>query len=93
MKRFTEFGETEDSDGEEDDSKNDEPEYAEDFDTEQLTRITKLSGLSTNMQIYPKSENPLLFRCPIGTLGKISIYLKSKNLQEVESRAIESEDE
>jgi hypothetical protein len=93
MKRFTEFGETEDSDGEEDDSKNDEPEYAEDFDTEQLTRITKLSGLSTNMQIYPKSDNPLLFRCPIGTLGKISIYLKSKNLQEVESRAIESEDE
>ena len=93
MKRFTEFGETEDSDGEEDDSKNDDPEYAEDFDTEQLTRITKLSGLSTNMQIYPKSDNPLLFRCPIGTLGKISIYLKSKNLQEVESRAIESEDE
>lgn len=93
MKRFTEFGETEDSDGEEDDSKNDDPEYAEDFDTEQLTRITKLSGLSTNMQIYPKSDNPLLFRCPIGTLGKISIYLKSKNLQEVESRAVESEDE
>lgn len=93
MKRFTEFGETEDSDGEEDDSKNEEPEYAEDFDTEQLTRITKLSGLSTNMQIYPKSENPLLFRCPIGTLGKISIYLKSKNLQEVESRAIETDDE
>jgi hypothetical protein len=93
MKRFTEFGETEDSDGEEDDSKNEEPEYAEDFDTEQLTRITKLSGLSTNMQIYPKSDNPLLFRCPIGTLGKISIYLKSKNLQEVESRAIETDDE
>ena len=93
MKRFTEFGETEDSDNEDDDSKNEEPEYAEDFETEQLTRITKLSGLSTNMQIYPKSENPLLFRCPIGSLGKISIYLKSKNLQEIESRAIETDDD
>jgi proliferating cell nuclear antigen PCNA len=93
MKRFTEFGETEDSDNEQEDINEDEPEYTEDFDTEQLTRITKLAGLSTNMQIYPKSDNPLLFRSPIGSLGKISIYLKSKSLMEVESHAIESEDE
>ena len=91
MKRFTEFGETEDSDNE-DDSKDDSPEYSEDFDTEQLTRITKLAGLSTNIQIYPKMENPLLIRSLIGNLGKISIYLKSKNLQEVEYHSIESED-
>ena len=93
MKRFTEFGETEDSDNDEDKVAED-PDYAEDFDTEQLTRITKLAGLSTNIQIYPKKENPLLFRSPIGSLGKINIYLKSKNLVEVESHAVEeSEDE
>ena len=81
MKRSTDFGENEDSDDEkENDSENGESEYSEDFDTEQLTRITKLSGFSANMQIYTKSENPLLFRCAIGSLGKISIYLKSKNL-------------
>lgn len=93
MKRYTEFGETEDSDSDTEDETNDEPEYSEEFDTEQLTRITKLAGLSSTMQIYPKSENPLLFRCPIGSLGKISIYLKSKNLQEIESRTVEPEEE
>lgn len=91
MKRSTEFGETEDSesDDENTEEKNDN-EYAEDFDTEQLTRITKLAGLSSTMQIYTKKDNPLLFRTTVGSLGKISIYLKSKNLQEIESRAIES---
>lgn len=94
MKRCTDFGENEDSDDEkENDSENGESEYSEDFDTEQLTRITKLSGFSANMQIYTKSENPLLFRCAIGSLGKISIYLKSKNLQEVESHIVENDNE
>lgn len=93
MKRSTEFGETEDSDNDEDEKDDDEPEYSESFDTEQLTRITKLAGLSSTIQIYPKSENPLLFRSTVGSLGKISIYLKSKSLQEIESRAIESNDE
>lgn len=93
MKRSTEFGETEDSDNEEEKEETDDLEYSEDFDTEQLTRIAKLAGLSTTMQIYPKNDNPLLFRSTIGSIGKISIYLKSKSLQEVESRAVESGEE
>lgn len=92
MKRFTEFGETEDSDSEIEDKKDDAPEYAEYFDTEQLTKITKLAGLSPTMQIYPKNDNPLLFKSLVGNLGKISIYLKSKNLQEIDSRAVEEEE-
>ncbi len=87
MKRFTEFGETEDSDDE--DRKDTTPEYTELFDTEQLVRVIKLSGLSSNIQIYPKNENPLLFRSTVGSLGKISIYIKSKSMQEVESHAVE----
>jgi len=93
MKRSTEFGETEDSDDDDEEEKDDdEPEYSEDFDTEQLTRITKLAGLSSTMQIYPKSENPLLFRSTVGSLGKISIYLKSKSIQEAESRSVETDE-
>ena len=93
MKRFTEFGETEDSDSDSEDKDAETPDYEEDFDTEQLTRITKLAGMGGTIQIYPKNDNPLLFRSTIGNLGKISIYLKSKNIQEVESKAVESEDE
>jgi len=92
MQRSTEFGENEDSD-QEDNKEEKEPDYSEEFDTEQLTRITKIAGLSTTMQIYPKKELPLLFRATIGSLGKISIYLKSKNHQEVESHIQESVEE
>lgn len=92
MKRSTEFGECEDSDSDVEDSKDEEDEYSEYFDTEQLTKITKLAGLSHTMQIYPCSENPLLFRSSIGSLGRISVYLKSKNLREAEARE-DSDDE
>jgi proliferating cell nuclear antigen len=91
MKRFTEFGETDDYDDEKHSNEND-VEYSDDFDTEQLVRIAKLSGLSNTMKIYSKNDNPLLFTSAVGTLGKISIYLKSKAMREVESRAIESEE-
>jgi hypothetical protein len=89
MKRSTEFGETEDSENETDEQKYDIPEYEDDFDTEQFTKITKLSGLSSTLQIYPKTDNPLLLRTAVSSLGKISIYLKSKGMQEVESKTIE----
>jgi proliferating cell nuclear antigen PCNA len=90
MKRSTEFGEYDEHD---DEKKEMKVEYEEDFETEQLTRITKLSGLSQNMQIYPKTDKPLLFRSQVGSLGKISIYIKSKTLQKQESEAVESDGE
>lgn len=71
------FGEIQDEDDEE--GNKDEYEYIEEFDTEKLTRITKISGLSDTMQIYPKQGLPLLFRSNVGSLGKISIYIKSKS--------------
>lgn len=92
MKRSTEFGESEDSEQEEDELKEEKADYSEDFETEQLTRITKLAGLGVNMQIYPKRNKPLLFKMPIGSLGKISIYLKSKSLQQQEIETIEHDD-
>ena len=92
MKRHVEFGETGDSD-DEDNDENKFPEYNQDFDTEQLSRITKIAGLSTNMQIYTKNGSPLLFKSAIGSLGKIAIYIKSKDLIENENNSYESEDD
>ena len=92
MKRNVEFGETGDSD-DENDSSNRSPEYNQDFETEQLSRITKMAGLSTNMQIYTKNGSPLLFKSDIGNIGKIAIYIKSKDLIEKENNTHESEEE
>ena len=76
LKRMVEFGEVEedDSDSDEDDNK---VRYDEEFSTEQLIRITKIAGLGTTMQIFPAPGLPLLFRSCVGSLGKISIYIKS----------------
>lgn len=91
MKRHVEFGEMGDSDDEEEDKNF--IEYNQDFDTEQLSRITKMAGLSTNIQIYHKKGKPLLFKSSIGSLGKISIYIKSKDLIEKENSVLESDDD
>ena len=54
----------------------------QEFETEQLSRVTKVAGLSTQIQIYQNSELPILFKSNIGSLGKICVYVKDKTLQE-----------
>lgn len=93
MKRNVEFGEMGDSDDEDDSNSKDNIEYNQDFDTEQLSRITKMAGLSTNIQIFPKEGLPLLFKSSVGSLGKISIYIKSKDLMENEKQVVDSDEE
>jgi proliferating cell nuclear antigen PCNA len=68
-------------DQDEDDEHSDRKTQQE-FETEQLLRISKVSGLSTQIQIFQCGELPILFRSNIGNLGKISVYLKDKTLQE-----------
>lgn len=84
LKRSVRFGE--DVNDDEDELRE---EFAQDFNTEQLCRITKLSGLSTNIQIYP--GKPLLFKSNIGSIGTIFIYIKSKEQLETEACNIESD--
>lgn len=91
LKRNVDFGEIDDSEDEEEDD--DSTEYEAEFDTDQLSHITKISGLSTNIQIYAKQGLPLLFKSAIGTLGKLSIYIKSKDLQDSNNRSQNSSDE
>jgi proliferating cell nuclear antigen PCNA len=90
LKRNVVFGEQDNSD----DSDNEDNEYNASFSTDQLSRLTKLAGLSGNMQIFPASSNlPLLFRSNIGSLGKISIYIKSTELVDTETCVYEDSDE
>lgn len=94
MKRHVEFGEMEDSDEDDTDSpKKIVEEYNQEFDTEQLSRITKIAGLSSTIQIYTKRGKPLLFKSSIGSLGKIAIYIKSKDLIEKENSNLLDSDE
>ena len=85
LKRTVQFGEIDLDDTSESENK----EFSQEFASEQLCRITKLSGLGTNIQIYP--GKPLLFKSNIGSLGKIAIYIKSKEQIDSESCAVESD--
>jgi proliferating cell nuclear antigen len=89
LKRQVDFGEIEDSDNE---NTEDEKEYNQEFYTEQLVRISKISGLSTNIQIFATEGYPLLIRSSVGNIGKISIYIKSKELLEHENSYVQDSD-
>lgn len=89
LKRKVTFGE-----GDSDSDDEDNHEYRASFSTDQLSRLTKIAGLSGNMQIFPaKAELPLLFRSNIGSLGKISIYIKSRELVDLENKEFNSDDD
>ena len=79
LKRKVRLGENDDTDDE--DKIASFPSYEATFTTDQFTRISKIAGLSNTMQIFTGNNNlPLLFRSSVGSLGKISIYIKSKEL-------------
>ena len=93
LKRKVVFGEDEDSDGEDSDEE-ESHEYRATFATDQLSRITKLAGLSSTMQIFPATADlPLLFKSNVGSLGKIAIYIKSKELTDQELCTYDDSDE
>jgi proliferating cell nuclear antigen PCNA len=90
LKRKVVFGEN----NEQDEDIENVINYEATFATDQLSRITKLSGLSHTMQIFPAKNNlPLLFRTSVGSLGKLSIYLKSKELVEQEQSCYDSDED
>lgn len=93
LKRRVRLGESDNSDDDSDDELKSSTVYESTFTTDQFTRINKISGLSTAIQIFPgTSELPLMFRSCIGSLGKISVYIKSKELLEKELEESDSED-
>lgn len=88
LKRTVQFGEKDDDDDDEEDKKG--CDYEQEFVTDQLCRITKLAGLCSNMHIYP--GKPLLFSSSVGTLGKISIFIKSKEQIDSENLSLDDSD-
>jgi hypothetical protein len=85
------LGENDDSD-DEDTIKLNENAYEATFITDQFTRINKIAGLGSTIQIFAGTkELPLLFRSIVGSLGKISIYIKSKELVDKELGASDSD--
>ena len=58
-------------------------EYSQEFITEQLCKVNKLSGLGSNIQIY--TGKPLKIISNVGNLGTIDIFIKSKEQIEIEN--------
>lgn len=91
LKRKVRLGESDDSD-EENEVEQVSSSYEATFTTDQFTRINKIAGLSSTMQIFSGSNDlPLLFRSSVGSLGKISVYIKSKELLDKEMCVSESD--
>jgi proliferating cell nuclear antigen PCNA len=83
-KRNVMFGE-EENDGKE--------SFTQFFDTELLTRVSKISGLNNIIHIYQAKDLPLKISSQIGNLGKINIYIKSKDQIDNDNTNEEDEDE
>lgn len=61
--------------------------YRDEFNMEQFTRIIKIAGLGDKIQIFGgNSQLPLKLSSQIGTLGTISIYIKSKQHIAIETK-------
>lgn len=62
--------------------------YDQHFESEQMNNLGRISGLGMTagniIQIFCRQNLPILFRTNIGTLGKINIYIKSKEQVEKE---------
>jgi proliferating cell nuclear antigen len=84
--RQVEFSTRDDDIPDDSDSDENEDEYTQEFYSEQIVKISGIAGLSSNMQIFQKEGLPLLFKSSVGTLGKISIYVKTKQQIEEEER-------
>jgi proliferating cell nuclear antigen PCNA len=59
--------------------------FTEDYDTEQLSRILKISGLHSGLVIKSKKNMPLQITSNVGILGEMSIFIKSKRQLEDEN--------
>lgn len=88
LKRRVEFGEPPESD--DSDNEDSAKEYNQTFATDQLSRVAKIAGLSGTIQIFP--GHPLLFRSSVGSLGKVSIYIKSVEESENEKNNDENDE-
>ena len=69
--------------------------YNQVFSTDQLNNLKRISGLgitSGNIHIFCTKNRPILLRTNIGTLGKVNIYVKSREqIENEKSIGLDSE--
>lgn len=58
--------------------------YDEVFDAEFISKILKISGLHTHLQLNFEKDMPFHLFCKIGSIGNMNLYLKSKKMLEEE---------
>lgn len=63
----------------EDDEEEIKEYLVQEYNTEQLTRISKITGLSNQLQLFQSKDLPFCLKSNIGSIGKIEIYTKDKN--------------
>lgn len=56
----------------------DEFTYKNDFDIKQISKFAKMTRLHNSLSIFTQIDLPLLIRMDVGTIGTLSIYIKSK---------------
>jgi proliferating cell nuclear antigen PCNA len=78
--RDVELGGDEEDIFEDDDEARQIEEYEAEFNTQQLTQLMKVAGLSHHMHIYTTEGLPLKFKLGIGSLGTLEIFIKSRQL-------------
>lgn len=82
--RKVRFGEEEDDEKVAEDIEHiDEEGYKQTYAAEDVIQLVKIGGLSNTIQIYATNDLPLKFTLNTGSLGTLSIYIKSK--EEIES--------
>lgn len=75
LKREVEFGDKDESDDE------DTEIYSQTFSIEDFLSIQKIAGICDDIQIFPMTGLPLLFKANIGIKSYISIYIWSNELK------------
>lgn len=78
------LGELENSDDSDNETEDQVEILLQNFKSITLTKIIKISGLCTNLQVFIENDLPLIFKSNVGSLGNITIYIKSNELLEKE---------
>lgn len=61
-----------------------DPDYSADYDikdtysTDYFSKLSKLTCMGNNIQIFTKDKFPILIKTQVGNIGELSIYVKSK---------------
>jgi hypothetical protein len=82
-----------DLDDDEEDEENEVQLYSQTFTTQHITHLTKCAGQSGNIQFFFDENLPLQIKMQTGSLVKLRIFIKSKELLENEQPEEEEKDE